>query len=152
MEIMASQGVLNASLTIGQVAAEAGLQTSAIRYYEDVGILPKAARVGGKRRYDRETIDRLLLIRFCRRLGFRISDMRGLLVDAGGTRAKDAWRRLVDARLEEVSALIMGARAVQRVLRESRDCDCVTLDSCRFLREERTRPAPAQRGKREFRR
>jgi MerR family transcriptional regulator, redox-sensitive transcriptional activator SoxR len=149
---MATQAVVNASLTIGQVAAEAGLQTSAIRYYEDVGILPKPARVGGKRRYDRETIDRLLLVRFCRRLGFRVSDMRGLLVDAGGTRAKDVWRRLVDARLDEVSALIKGARAVERVLRESRDCDCVTLDSCRFLREERTLPAPARRERREFRR
>jgi MerR family transcriptional regulator, redox-sensitive transcriptional activator SoxR len=152
MEIMATQAVASASLTIGQVAAAAGLQTSAIRYYEDAGVLPTPARVGGKRRYDHETIDRLLLIRFCRRLGFRVSDMRGLLVDADGTRAKDVWRRLVDARLSEVTALIKGARAVERVLRESRDCDCVTLDSCRFLREERTRPAPAQRGRREFRR
>jgi DNA-binding transcriptional MerR regulator len=137
---MATQALAGASLTIGEVASATGLQASAIRYYEDVGLLPTPDRVGGKRRYGRDIIDRLMLIRFSRRLGFRISDMRGLLVDPSGPRRKDAWRRLVDARLEEVGALIDGARAVQRVLRESRDCDCVTLDSCRFLREERTRP------------
>jgi MerR family redox-sensitive transcriptional activator SoxR len=138
---MATQARASASLAIGEVASATGLQASAIRYYEDVGLLPSADRVGGKRRYRPDTIDRLMLIRFSRRLGFRISDIRGLLVDPSGQRRKDAWRKLVDARLDEVSALIDGARAVERVLRESRDCDCVTLDSCRFLREERLRPA-----------
>lgn len=138
---MATRALPSASLTIGEVASATGLQASAIRYYEDVGLLPSPERVGGKRRYGRDTIDRLMLIRFSRRLGFRISDMRGLLVDPPGPRRKEAWRRLVDARLGEVSALIDGAKAVERVLRESRDCDCVTLDSCRFLREERLRPA-----------
>ena len=129
------------TLTIGEIARATGLQASAIRYYEEAGLLPRPERVGGKRRYRSDTIDRLMLIRFSRRLGFRISDMRGLLVDPPGQRRKQGWRKLVDARLEEVTALIDGAKAVQRVLRESRDCDCVTLDSCRFLREERTRPA-----------
>lgn len=135
----------SATLTIGQVAQAAGLPTSAIRYYEEVGLLPKPARVGGKRRFDPDAIDRLLLIRFGRRLGFRLSDMRGLLFDPRNPKAKNAWRRLVDARLEEVAALIHSAQAVERVLRESRDCDCVTLDSCRFLQEERRRPAAAGR-------
>jgi len=137
---MATQPLASA-LTIGQVATAAGLRTSAIRYYEDAGLLPKPDRVGGKRRYDPDAIDRLMLIRFSRRLGFRISDMRGLLVTPRGSRAKAVWRRLVDARLEEVSALIKAAKGVERMLRDSRDCDCVTLESCRFLREERTRPA-----------
>ena len=45
----------------------------------------------------------------------------------------------VAARLDEVAALIEAAKGVERVLRESRDCDCVTLAGCRFLREERTK-------------
>jgi MerR family transcriptional regulator, redox-sensitive transcriptional activator SoxR len=130
-----------ASLTIGQVAAAAGVQPSAIRYYEDVGILPRPSRVRGKRHYGPVTVDQLLLIRFSRRLGIRISDLRGLLFDPRNPRAKEHWRRLVDARLEEIGALIKAATGVERVLRESRDCDCVTLASCQFLREERTKPA-----------
>lgn len=131
----------NQFLTIGDVAAATGLQASAIRYYEDVGVLPRPGRTGGKRRYDPEAVDRLLLIRFCRRLGFRISDMRGLFVDPSNGRTKERWRRLVDARLAEINGLIEAAKGVERVLRESRECDCVTLAGCRFLREERTKPA-----------
>src|SRR5947209_3279052 len=129
LRVMATQPLAGPALTIGEVAAAAGLHTSAIRYYEDAGLLPQPARAGGKRRYDPETIDRLLLIRFSRRLGFRVSDLRGLLRDPRGARSKDVWRRLVDARLDEVAALIRAAKGVERVLRESRDCDCVTLAS-----------------------
>jgi DNA-binding transcriptional MerR regulator len=129
------------TLSIGEVARTAGVQASAIRFYEQVHLLPKPPRVGGKRRYHPDTIDRLLMIRFCRRLGFRVSEMRQLFFDPSKPEGKAAWRRAVDARLDEVRATIKAAKAVERVLRESRDCDCVTLDSCRFLREERPKPA-----------
>ena len=128
------------SLSIGEVAAATGLRTSAIRYYEDAGILPKPERVSGKRRYNGDTIDRITLIRFCRRLGMSLKDVRGLLATPRGSRAKDQWRRLVDGRLEEIGALITAARGGERILRESRDCDCVTLESCSFLIDERAKP------------
>ncbi|HXN03459.1 MAG TPA: MerR family transcriptional regulator [Candidatus Acidoferrum sp.] len=131
---------MKASLRIGEVAAATGLRASAIRYYEDAGILPKPERVGGKRRYNGDTIDRITLIRFCRRLGMSLTDVRGLLAMPRGSRAKDQWRRLVDGRLEEIGALIKAARGVERILRESRDCDCVTLESCSFLIAERAKP------------
>jgi MerR family transcriptional regulator, redox-sensitive transcriptional activator SoxR len=41
-----------ANITIGEVARRAGLQTSAIRYYEKIGLLPKTQRIGGQRRYE----------------------------------------------------------------------------------------------------
>jgi len=135
-------------LSIGDVAAATGLHASAIRYYEDAGILPKPDRVSGKRRYHPDTIDRLVLIRFCSRLGMRLADIRGLLATPRGTRAKEYWRRLVDGKLDEIAGLINAARGVERILRESRDCDCVTLESCAFLRDERVKPAPARRSMR----
>jgi len=133
------------SLSIGSVAAATGLQASAIRYYEDAGILPKPDRVSGKRRYHPDTIDRLMLIRFCSRVGMRLTDIRALLVTPRGSLAKEHWRRLVDGKLEEIAELIKTARGVERVLRESRDCDCVTLASCAFLRDERAKPPPVRR-------
>jgi len=131
---------MKASLSIGEVAAATGLRASAIRYYEDAGILPKPDRVSGKRRYNGDTIDRITLIKFCRRLGMRLTDVRRLLATPRGRRAKDQWRRLVDDRLDEIGALITAARGVERILRESRDCDCVTLESCSFLIDERAKP------------
>ena len=122
--------LVKASLSIGDVAAATGLHASAIRYYEDAGVLPKADRVSGKRRYRSETIDRLMLIRFCSRLGMRLVDIRQLMATPTGSRAKKYWRRLVDGKLDEIADLISAARGVERILRESRDCDCVTLASC----------------------
>jgi len=135
------------SLSIGQLAAATGLHTSAIRYYEDAGVLPKADRVSGKRRYHPDTIDRLMLIRFCSRLGMRLVDIRQLLATPTGSRAKEYWRRLVDGKLDEIADLISAARRVERILRESRDCDCVTLERCAFLRDERAKPPLSSRGR-----
>jgi MerR family transcriptional regulator, redox-sensitive transcriptional activator SoxR len=136
---------VKASLSIGEVAAATGLRTSAIRYYEDAGILPKPERVSGKRRYDSDTIDRLTLVRFCGRLGMSLADVGGLLAIPRGSRAKDHWRQLVDGKLDEIGELIKAAQGVERILRESRDCDCVTLASCSFLRDERAKPPPSRR-------
>src|ERR1700694_6260362 len=138
-------GLVNGSLSIGDVAAASGLRPSAIRYYEDAGILPKPDRLSGKRRYHSETIDRLMLIRFCSRLGMRLTDIRALLANPRGSLAKEHWRGLVDGKLEEIAELIEAARGVERGLRDSRDCDCVTLASCEFLRDERAKPPPARR-------
>jgi MerR family redox-sensitive transcriptional activator SoxR len=140
--------LVKASLSIGDVAAATGLHASAIRYYEDAGVLPKADRMSGKRRYHPETIDRLMLIRFCSRLGMRLVDVRGLLASPAGSRAKAYWRRLVDSKLDEIADLINAARGVERILRESRDCDCVTLESCAFLKEERVKTPLSSRDKR----
>jgi DNA-binding transcriptional MerR regulator len=133
------------SLSIGDVAAATGLRTSAIRYYEEAGVLPTPVRVSGKRRYDSDTIDRLTLVRFCGRLGMSLADVRGLLAAPRGRRAKDYWRQLVDGKLVEISGLIKSARGVERVLRESRGCDCVTPASCSWLRDERTKPPSRRR-------
>jgi MerR family transcriptional regulator, redox-sensitive transcriptional activator SoxR len=140
--------LVTASLSIGDVAAATGLHASAIRYYEDAGVLPKAERLSGKRRYHPETIDRLMLIRFCSRLGMRLVDIRQLLATPTGSRAKAYWRRLVDGKLDEIADLISAARGVERILRESRDCDCVTLESCAFLRDERAKSPPSSRNRR----
>jgi MerR family redox-sensitive transcriptional activator SoxR len=137
--------LVTASLSIGEVAAATGLHASAIRYYEDAGVMPKADRVSGKRRYHPETIDRLMLIRFCSRLGMRLVDIRQLMATPTGSRAKAYWRRLVDGKLDEIADLIGAARGVERILRESRDCDCVTLESCAFLKDERAKPPLSQR-------
>jgi MerR family redox-sensitive transcriptional activator SoxR len=128
---------VEASLTIGEVARQVGLRSSALRYYEEAGVLPPPERLAGKRRYSPEVVDLLLLIRFCQRVGFSLAEVRELLAAPGGRRAKERWRELVDAKLTEVDALIEQAQAMKRVLEESRDCDCVTLESCSFLKDER---------------
>ena len=67
------------TLTIGQVAKRAGLNASAIRYYEAHGLLPEPPRVSGQRRYGEDTLARLGVIDVAKRAGFTLDDIRVLL-------------------------------------------------------------------------
>lgn len=120
-------------LTIGDLAARAGLRTSTLRYYEDEGLLLPARRVSGQRRYDAGALEALTVIRFCRKLGFSLAEIRTLLMEPRGTRKRDQWRDLVDAKLAEVDSAIARAQAMKLLLRTSRDCDCVDLEQCAAL-------------------
>jgi len=117
-------------LTIGEVAARAGVRTSTLRYYEDEGLLRPARRIGGQRRYDAGAIEALTVVRFCRTLGFSLTEIRTLLTEPRGTRKRTQWRGLVDAKLAELDDAIARATAMKSVLQASRDCDCVDLEEC----------------------
>ena len=129
-----------AVLTIGQVAARAGVNTSAIRYYERVGLLPPAERESGQRRYTQETVRRLGVIDVAKRAGFTLDDARVLLAaDVGRGSAHGELRLLADRKLPEVDALIERAEAMKRWLTAARGCGCETLDVCALFEEDATR-------------
>ena len=67
-----------AQLTISQVAQEIRLRPSAIRNYEEIGLLPRAERLSGQRRYDPTVLYRLAIIQRARQLGFTLSEIRHL--------------------------------------------------------------------------
>jgi DNA-binding transcriptional MerR regulator len=69
-----------ASLSIGFVARQSGCTVPTIRYYEEIGLLPAAARTGaGQRTYDESALRRLTFIRRCRDFGFSIEQVRELV-------------------------------------------------------------------------
>jgi len=74
-------------LTIGQVAAQAGIRTSSIRYYESVGVLPEPDRVSGQRRYSAEILTRLGFIDVAKQAGFSLAEIRELLDGSTGEQA-----------------------------------------------------------------
>jgi MerR family redox-sensitive transcriptional activator SoxR len=121
-------------LTIGEVARRAGVQTSAIRFYESKGLLPEPTRVSGQRRYDEEIFTRLALIRMAQEAGLTIGEMQTLVSGyPEGTPASDRWRQLAIRKLPEIDALIARLQTVRQVLEESLDCGCLTLDACARL-------------------
>lgn len=77
--------------SIGEVARRTGVRPSALRYYEEAGILPAPARVGGRRRYDADVIRRVDLLRFAQQAGFTLDEIKTLFhgfschADEGGT-------------------------------------------------------------------
>ena len=126
----------DATLTIGQVAGRAGLNISAIRYYEAEGLLPEAVRVGGRRRYSGDVFARLGVIDVAKRAGLSLDDIRTLL-DAGdaGEPAHASLQELAGRKLPEVEELIERAEAVRGWLEAAQACDCETLDVCALFQD-----------------
>jgi MerR family transcriptional regulator, redox-sensitive transcriptional activator SoxR len=119
------------TLTIGQLAQRFGLKTSAIRYYERVGVLPEPERHSGQRRYGADAIKRLEVLDVAKRAGFSLDEARVLLHGAdAGTPAFEALRDLAASKLPEVESLITRAQAMRRWLLTATDCNCTTLDVC----------------------
>jgi MerR family redox-sensitive transcriptional activator SoxR len=129
-------------LTIGDVARRAGMRTSALRYYEAVGVLPPTVRVSGQRRYDEAVLARLAVVRLAQELGFSIAEIRALVegFDDVGV-ASDRWRELARQKLTEVNALIARAEIMKQLLQESIRCGCLTLDACTLVLRRQHRAA-----------
>jgi MerR family redox-sensitive transcriptional activator SoxR len=132
-----------ADLTISQVAREAGLRPSAIRYYEAIGILPSPRRVSGQRRFDRATLRRLAVVRRAQEAGFSLDEIRTLVLGAGKPSPLSArWKRTAEGKIAELDRHIARIRDMRGLLERLRDgCGCETVEECgeRILRSRRAR-------------
>jgi DNA-binding transcriptional MerR regulator len=103
------------ALKIGALARKTGTNSPTIRYYEDIGLLPKADRFdSGQRSYGKEDIERLTFVRRCREFGFSIDQVRALLTlmqDRG--RSCTEARDLAQQHLETVRAKLRELRALE---------------------------------------
>lgn len=120
-----------AVLSIGEVAREANVSVSAIRFYERNGLLPEAERVGGKRRFGVDVVRRLGVIDIAKQAGFSLDEVRALLdsIDEGAP-AHEELRALATRKLPEMDTLIERARAMRDWLAVASDCGCESLEDC----------------------
>src|SRR4051812_14130795 len=103
-------------MRIGELAARSGLATSAIRYYEQAGLLPKAKRgANGYRVYAETALDRLAVIRLGQDLGFALDAIRAVVV-LEGTTFKNALTEKLDARVREIDRMMKTLRAQRESL------------------------------------
>jgi MerR family transcriptional regulator, redox-sensitive transcriptional activator SoxR len=121
-----------AEFTISEVARQVGVQASAIRYYEKIGLLPPARRVSGQRRYDSTMLYRLAVIQRARQLGFTLDEMRQLFFGVrSAARASERWQQLSRRKMAELDDLMDGIESVRRLLsRMMKNCRCETLEQC----------------------
>jgi MerR family transcriptional regulator, redox-sensitive transcriptional activator SoxR len=127
-------------MPISQVARQAGLRSSTLRYYERIGILPAPVRTGGQRRYDETVLHRLALIRTARRTGFSLEEIRELFFGfREGTPASRRWRALSRRKIAELDTAMRRIKAMRRVLeRLSRRCHCDELLDCGRAMHQKT--------------
>lgn len=117
------------TLLIGEVARRAGIKTSAIRYYEDEGLLPAAERVNGRRHYSPSILRRLAVIDVAQRAGLSLAEIREL-VDAGNDPLSPHLRALAERKLPEIDALVERAQRVRAWMQTATGCGCETIDEC----------------------
>lgn len=138
---------------ISAVARQVGLQASAIRYYEQLGLLPPPHRIGGKRCYDTSVFHRLAVVQRARQLGFTLDEIRQLFFGfRPGARASERWQKLSRQKLADLELQMREIRTMQHLLREMiQKCRCESLDQCGkgiFLSNCGNVRTPPSRGKR----
>ncbi len=118
-------------LTISQVAQQAGIRPSTIRYYESINVLPLPRRVSGQRRYDPAILDRLAFIHIAQKLGCTLTEIQLLLHNQEEeTPLAERWQTLASQKLAEVNTLIQQAANVKQLLVQGLECGCSNLLDC----------------------
>ena len=121
-------------LTVGAVAERSGFATSALRYYERLGLISSTRTTGGQRRYQRNVLRRLAFIRAARNVGLSLDEAAAALATLPGgrtptkadwTRLSQSWRHRLDDQIEALSRLRDG-------LDSCIGCGCLSLRRCAF--------------------
>lgn len=119
-------------LTVGEVAERAGLAASAVRYYEDEGLIPATRTAGGQRRFRRDVLRRLAFIRAAGNIGLTLEEIRGELSRLPGGRAptREDWTRLSTGWRARLDQQIESLVALRDRLDSCIGCGCLSLDRC----------------------
>jgi MerR family redox-sensitive transcriptional activator SoxR len=124
-------------LAISDVARIFDLRTSAIRYYEQIGILPAPMRKNGQRRYEKGVLFRLAVVQRARESGFMLEEIRELFFGfEPGTPPSQRWRKLSGRKIAELRARMRRLKLMERLLQRMEQCRCDALEECgeRLLR------------------
>lgn len=126
---------MDSLLTINQISRRSGVAASALRYYEERGLIASERAGSGHRRFPRATLRRLAFIVFAQRLGMSLDEIRGELANlptdhvpkgADWSRLSGAWTSRIDDRIAELQRLKVG-------LAECISCGCLSLERCALV-------------------
>lgn len=119
-------------LSIGELARRAGLAPSAIRFYEQQGLMASQRSASGRRRYTRADLRRLAFIRAAQTLGLSLEEIRAALASlpAGRTPTKADWERLSRGWKALLDARIAAMTRLRDRLGSCIGCGCLSLKSC----------------------
>jgi DNA-binding transcriptional MerR regulator len=115
-------------LTIGELARRTGVTASALRYYEEVGLLPPPARVSGQRRYPESAARVVGTILLYSDAGFTLAEQKALMASREG--AGGEWSRLARRKLAELDEQIARAQAAREAIRHGLRCPHEDIAQC----------------------
>jgi MerR family redox-sensitive transcriptional activator SoxR len=121
-------------LTISEVSRRSGVAASALRFYEERGLISSERAGSGHRRYPRPVLRRIAFIVFAQRVGLSLDEIGGELARLPGDRAparrdwsrlSSGWNARIEERIAELQRLRLG-------LAECIGCGCLSLDRCKL--------------------
>jgi MerR family transcriptional regulator, redox-sensitive transcriptional activator SoxR len=129
---------MSSLMTIGEVASRSGVAASALRFYEERGLIRSERAGSGHRRYPRPVLRRIAFIVFAQRIGLTLDEIGGELAKLPPDRAptrrdwsrlSSGWTARIDERIAELQRLKVG-------LTECIGCGCLSLDRCQLANPE----------------
>lgn len=119
------------ALSIGEAARRAGVRTSGLRYYEEAGILPRPARMSGRRVYDADMIRRVDVLRFAQQAGFTLDEIKALFHGFDSSTPLSArWQKLARSKLKELDELSARIQMMRGALEIGLQCGCARIEDC----------------------
>ena len=121
-------------LTVGELSRRSGVPASALRFYEDEGLIHSRRTAGNQRRYGRDTLRRVTFVRMSQRVGMPLSKIREVLAllpdDRTPTRAD--WARISRCWQDDLNARIRQLEQLRDQLDDCIGCGCMSLARCRL--------------------
>jgi DNA-binding transcriptional MerR regulator len=133
---------------IGELARQAGIAASALRYYEKAGLLPPIARTSKRRQYDPKILGRIRIILLARDAGFSVTETRTFLNGfPAETTPALRWREMARKKVAELDELMARVARMRSILEASFNCECKRLEDCERLVAAKT-PLRRERARR----
>jgi MerR family redox-sensitive transcriptional activator SoxR len=136
-------------LTIGEVARRSGVAASALRFYEQRGLIRSERAGSGHRRYPRPVLRRIAFIVFAQRIGFTLGEIAAELakLPAGDAPSRHDWSGLSETWMSRIDQRITQLELLKAGLTQCIGCGCLSIDHCRLAnpRDAAARLGPGPR-------
>jgi MerR family transcriptional regulator, redox-sensitive transcriptional activator SoxR len=121
-------------MRIGELSRRSGVPATALRYWEQVGLLPRVPRISGRRDYGEDSLRRVGLLLLSQECGFTLAETRRLFAPALDGKAPSVrWEMLAEVKLAEIERVERLLAQMRSALQSVRSCRCVDLDTCGAL-------------------
>jgi DNA-binding transcriptional MerR regulator len=119
---------MDEQLTIGELASRTGVATSALRYWEELGLLPAPGRVSGQRRYPPSAVELVGVVLLLRGVGFTLREVKAFITARSPT--GDGWRELYERKLTELDQRIAQAQVARTAIAHGLACPHKDIFEC----------------------